>query len=791
MKHEFRPLLNGEVYDECGSFLRPVSRTRRAFGDSFVPAGNRRSAMPQISGRIRGENGTVEHSAEDVGDPRVALFFRLVRGESFSGIQNLVASCLQYGTAHENITDMVVDLFVMAFHTRDCRGGKGEREIFLKFFFSLYARFPATARLLVPLIAEYGYFKDYFLLVESTAHFPWQQEQCQELCDAIIEYVAQRLLADEMLVDSAHSQSSVPVANEAPAAYAERSAASEGSPAGDTHLSDCGNWTADATRLAEIRRKVSLCAKYAPREGSPFAERGSVSRAAFKKLLQRLFPHCPQQAKMHYRKLISKLTRFLDVTEVKMCGKRYAEIEFSRVPSLCSKRYCKAFLNEHLKEPMPTCGSKYQETGNRYPNNPDRVQARQNLCRSIAAGKVQGKQLFPHEIVQALYGNTTGVLNSAWECPGGGSSASRMEREMLNVQWNDIRQNLLNQLAADAATIITAADVTDANSDIQQQRGINVGKLVPLSDVSGSMSGNPMLVSIALGILISEVNHPAFRDRVVTFESNPQWVSLSDCSNIAQKVEKLARAPWGGSTNIEGAMDLLEQVVRKHRLPVEEVPDLIIFSDMQFDCATDGGYNSMTQLERIRVRFHQLGMDLCGEPYPAPRIIFWNLRAGTVGFPAQADSENVQLLSGFSPALLKCVLEGGAMETEEEVEETVMDAAGNVTTRTVTQRVKATPYSTLRRVLDNARYDPVRRLLAQSNEGSLDCYRFPANPADCSNPSFPSAPFDEEKQEQEQQRQEQHEGSSGGEMSVVVVVAEVGDVECDGFVCIEEGQEQG
>ncbi len=55
-------------------------------------------------------------------------------------------------------------------------------------------------------------------------------------------------------------------------------------------------------------------------------------------------------------------------------------------------------------------------------------------------------------------------------------------------------------------------------------------------------------------------------------------------------------------------------------------------------------------------------MAICGTPYPAPRIIFWNLRGDTLGSPAKSDDSNVQLLSGFSPSLLKHVMEG-----EEEV----------------------------------------------------------------------------------------------------------------------------
>ena len=616
-------------------------------------------------GLVFGENATAEYTAESVGEERVALFFALVRGISDESLQVLFNQCLSNAT-DTNRAEVMADLFVMAFQTRDCRGGKGERDIFYKLVQHLYERCPSTTMSVLSLISEYGYYKDFFRLIESSE----TNIEYEQLRARLVELVASQLRADEALVDSVAAN---------------------------------GAGGAGGSTLADIRRQVSMCGKYAPREGKHFAKKASSTSESFRLLLRHLFPDTPQTARAQYRKLVSKLTRFLDVPEVKMCGKRYAEIDFNRVPSVCAKKFCKAFLNEKLKKAP---GSEEEETGNRFPDNTDRVQCRQHLRQTITEGKVKGKQLYPHQIVETLQ-------------KGGGRSGGigSLEKEMLNVQWIDIRRNLLEQLAA-------AQGPAEEGAAAAADRGINVGKLVPLSDVSGSMSGIPMLVSIALGILISEVNHPAFRDRVVTFESNPRWVSLSDCSNIEHKVKKLARAPWGGSTNIEKAMDLLEQVVRKHRLPMAEVPDLIIFSDMQFDQASHGESAYLTQLERIRVRFHQLGMDLCGEPYPAPRIIFWNLRAGTVGFPAQADSENVQLLSGFSPALLKCVLEGGAMETEEEVEEAVVDAAGNVTTTTVTRKVKPTPYSTLRKVLDDERYYPVRRLLAQSSEGWLQDYQF-------------------------------------------------------------------
>ncbi len=49
-------------------------------------------------------------------------------------------------------------MFVLIFQTRDCRGGKGERSIFHQLFIHMHA----TCEALLPLIAEYGSFKDYF-----------------------------------------------------------------------------------------------------------------------------------------------------------------------------------------------------------------------------------------------------------------------------------------------------------------------------------------------------------------------------------------------------------------------------------------------------------------------------------------------------------------------------------------------------------------------------------------------------------------------------------------------------
>ena len=79
------------------------------------------------------------------------------------------------------------------------------------------------------------------------------------------------------------------------------------------------------------------------------------------------------------------------------------------------------------------------------------------------------------------------------------------------------------------------------------------------------------------------------------------------------------------------------------------------------------------------------------------------------------------MLSGFSPSLLKLLLDGEALEEDEIVSE-IIDEDGDVVL--VKEKTKKTPYDTVRKVLDDTEYDKVREILSRSNEGLLGGYDF-------------------------------------------------------------------
>ena len=171
-----------------------------------------------------------------------------------------------------------------------------------------------------------------------------------------------------------------------------------------------------------------------------------------------------------------------------------------------------------------------------------------------------------------------------------------------------------------------------------------------MSDVSGSMQGTPLKVAIALGVAISSMQPPgsAFRNKVLTFEETPQIVELDEPIKLAEAAVKILKAGWGGSTNIEAALELYLELTKEEN---NSCGVLVIVSDMQFDAAR--GWNAVpweTTYEKMVRRFGEENVEV-------PLIIFWCVR-DTKTVPVQsAQMRGVVMLAGFSETLLESLFD--------------------------------------------------------------------------------------------------------------------------------------
>lgn len=621
--------------------------------------------------KIQTENGAVQLSTS--GETLVDLFFNLVRSTPKERVHELVDNVLSSLKTAEDPVRVAHDLVVAMFHCRATRSmGKGERKIFVYMLVKLYAVWPKTINVLVGEIPFYGCWKDLLEIVSELDTTKKDSEMAlRKSCLQLFAKQINKDLKELELYNPVEGKEEV-----------EEKKEKENAPA----------------------PRLSFAAKWAPREKKTYDKKYKV----VDEIAKYMFPtgESKYQRRKMYRNAITKICKSLSVPEIYMSSKKWSEINFKNVPSVCLNRLSKAFLNEKVNGVNTDT-----EKGNRYPEDLDRVACRKKMIENLTKGKINSKQLFPHEVVRKCMGHR------------GSKSASSIDSLLCKVQWEGIRESVLKSLeeTKNDMKITMEVDAVDSHSKVTEK--VDLGKLVPLVDVSGSMSGEPMEVAIALGILISEIAQESFRDRVITFESNPRWHVLNPKHDITQKVKSLQAAPWGGSTSIEKALELIYQVVRANKLSEEEVPDMIVFSDMQFDMARGGvyGYGQQckkswqTTHETVKAAFNKLGMEIAGKPYSPPRIIYWNIRGNStsgIHAPVESDCENVQMLSGYSPALMKLVLAG---EIEEEVvEQESTDENGVVVVTKV--KKKTTPYDTFRKAVDDGCFDRIREHLNASNE---------------------------------------------------------------------------
>ena len=159
-------------------------------------------------------------------------------------------------------------------------------------------------------------------------------------------------------------------------------------------------------------------------------------------------------------------------------------------------------------------------------------------------------------------------------------------------------------------------------------------RILPICDVSGSMTGLPMSVSVSLGLYVAERNEGIFKDAFLTFSDKPELCYVNG-KNLFDKMQSISRAHWDLSTDLLATFDLILESAVRENIAVYEMPTkLLIISDMEFN-------------EEYEI-----------SGYKMPEIIFWNVNGRLGNIPANKYDTNVGLVSGFSPAILKSILLG-------------------------------------------------------------------------------------------------------------------------------------
>lgn len=474
-------------------------------------------------------NGALSNTTPDVtGETsgRISLLFKAVRGLDKERLYSYLSEA-----ADENIEDTIV----LAFHIRDCRGGKGERAIGKQCFEWIYENHKDIYETIASLIPEYG---------------RWD--------DILGNDVGNKIVASQLKKDIENMNSG---------------------------------------------KSVSLCAKWAPSEGSSL----DIKSDLVSSLCRELGSIRPKE----YRKVfISPLRDYIKIVEKYMSSNEWESIEYSKVPSQAIRRLKGAFKR----------------------NDKERFAEWSSLLAS-GETKANGKQASPHELVREI--RKTGDADDVCE-----------------AQWKILEDEVLKLGPLNRALFVV--------------------------DTSGSMcfpDNIPLDVSVSLGLLGASAVRGVFHNHVITFQSSPSFQVIKD-GTLTERYKQISSIPWGSSTNIEAVFDLILDRGNACNLTDADMPEKVfIISDMQFDAASD---SSMTNFKVIDKKYKESN-------FTRPNIIFWNVAGSSDDFPVTVDDNGTALISGFSPSVMKAVLTGGDYN----------------------------PYTICREVIDDQRYDPVRKVYRQ------------------------------------------------------------------------------
>ena len=621
--------------------------------------------------RCTGWNGHTQFTPEGVGSRIVVFLDKFIRGLPLSDICDHLVGLVREAQEASDFT-MMIDIFVAIMATRNIRGGKEEKKICYQAILVLYTKYPETILDLIELLPHYGYWKDLLELCriitqnELTILDHSFKAEWNMITEKTAKMFAKQITAD---YDALHAW-----AKEWVDGYSEK-----------MNHSDLAEKIWDTIIAKETEKEkgfvppnISWAGKWAPREKKKYARKAGLMKQNKKGETTFVGTHkliSDEMGKIgvkgglgEYRHRCSAPTHVLGVAEKRMCARMFRTVKwggFGGSTSGANKTYRNAFLNL-------TRGKKDQKERS---DSEDRRQCAEHFKEANKEGKTAGKTCdlasLSEEAFQAYQEDIC---------------------DSVNAQYLQKKKGLMKDIAEERARLKEAG--------VKLTGGL--ASTVVTVDVSASMTWDnnalAMKFATACGVLVSEVQNPAYGGFVYTFSSQPRAVFFGEDQTFCEKIKKIRGMDVGGSTNFEATCDLIIDMIKRGKLKEEDIPDTwLILSDMQINQACACGYYGSasrdmgTMHERIKAAFARLGQEMYGHPIDPPVIVFWNLNATTVGMPTSAGMEGAVCVSGYSPALLKKILSG---------ELTIKDDDG--------KRKEVDSEEMARRILDDEQYDKVR-----------------------------------------------------------------------------------
>ena len=243
-----------------------------------------------------------------------------------------------------------------------------------------------------------------------------------------------------------------------------------------------------------LRNKpISLLAKWLKSENTSSRESREIAKNT------RIILHLTSK---QYRKMLSKLRKYINVLEAKISRNQWDEINFEQVPSLAMKRYLSAF-GKHCYEAFGEYKAK--------------------LVKGEA--KVNAATLYPYDLVQPYIANNRYGRRDPMDV-------------VTEEQWKAL-PNYVNENYDVVCVVDTSGSMTINNY-------------------------RPLSTAVGLGIYFAQHNKGPYHNLYMTFSSNPTIQRIEDNWGLDRCIDYVMASDWGMGTDLDRTFQLIFDIARAY-----------------------------------------------------------------------------------------------------------------------------------------------------------------------------------------------------------------------------------
>jgi hypothetical protein len=327
------------------------------------------------------------------------------------------------------------------------------------------------------------------------------------------------------------------------------------------------------------------------------------------------------KCKTIYRKVISFLTKLVDITETKKCEHRWSEIVPEKITIRdweCNKN---AFFN---------IDNEFRERHNTVVDK-DRRECAHNIKEHMYM-----RQMSPDTVLTSFVKSYT---NRSFFTP------CQFVKNAIHI----IRRRKMEKNAEMLQNILYQTNLLNNRWEMFSKKCNTLDYFIPIVDASLSMRGEPLYNAIGMSCLIAEKSK--IERRVMIMDNVPIWVNLDKCANFVEMVEILYEYTNKYTiANLLRTFDGLLNAIEISRCPPME--NTHRSTDLVFVVFTNK--DSFWKYENDMI--HPAIMDkFVSANLAIPHIVYWN--CGSVAdennvFPALSNTRRVSMVSGTNASLL-------------------------------------------------------------------------------------------------------------------------------------------